>query len=262
MKLLTLNCHSWQEKQQLEKIKYIAKTIYENNYDVIALQEVSQLIDSNLVYDNIKESNFALLLDKELKQLGCNNYSFYFDISHIGYDIYEEGLCIFTKHPIKSKKSFVVSKNKSINSYKTRKIVKITIEYNNKDIDIYSCHLGWWSDNDECFKHQVDTLAENIGNNITFLMGDFNNDANISNEGYEYILKHNILDTYKLSKNKDLGITVKGKIDGWSNNTKDMRLDIIFTNNNIEVMNSNVIFNGENKNIVSDHFGVEIEVNL
>ena len=27
MKLLTLNCHSWQEDNQLEKIKYLAKVI-------------------------------------------------------------------------------------------------------------------------------------------------------------------------------------------------------------------------------------------
>ena len=27
MKLLTLNCHSWQEDNQIEKIKYLAKII-------------------------------------------------------------------------------------------------------------------------------------------------------------------------------------------------------------------------------------------
>ena len=42
MKLLTLNCHSWQEENQIEKIKYLAKIIKEKQYDVIALQEVSQ----------------------------------------------------------------------------------------------------------------------------------------------------------------------------------------------------------------------------
>lgn len=44
MKLLTLNCHSWQEDNQIEKIKYLAKVIQEEEYDVIALQEVSQSI--------------------------------------------------------------------------------------------------------------------------------------------------------------------------------------------------------------------------
>ena len=88
MKLLTLNCHSWQEENQIEKIKYIAKTINEKDYDVIALQEVSQLIEKDKVYENVKSDNFALLLQNELKSLGNNQYEFYWDVAHIGYDIY------------------------------------------------------------------------------------------------------------------------------------------------------------------------------
>ena len=59
MKLLTLNCHSWQEENQIEKIKYLASVIKEEQYDVIALQEVSQRIDSRSVDSKIKEDNFA-----------------------------------------------------------------------------------------------------------------------------------------------------------------------------------------------------------
>ena len=70
MKLLTLNCHSWQEEKQLDKIEYIAKTIKENKYDVIALQEVSQLIESEILYDNIKKDNFVYLINEKLKSLG------------------------------------------------------------------------------------------------------------------------------------------------------------------------------------------------
>lgn len=77
MKLLTLNCHSWQEENQLEKIAYIAKTINEKNYDVIALQEVSQLINEEVLHDNIKKNNFVVLLQDELKKLGNNDYKFF-----------------------------------------------------------------------------------------------------------------------------------------------------------------------------------------
>ena len=97
MKILTLNCHSWQEEKQIEKIKYLAKVINENNYDVIAMQEVSQSIYSDIVYESIKEDNFALLLNKELKNLGNDSYDFFWDMAHIGYEIYEEGLCLMTK---------------------------------------------------------------------------------------------------------------------------------------------------------------------
>lgn len=126
MKLLTLNCHSWQEENQMYKMKYLAKIIYENNYDIISLQEVSQLINSKIAYKNVKEDNFVLLLNNELDKLGCKDYKFYFEISHIGYDIYEEGICILTKLPIIDKQSFIVSQSNSINSYKTRRIVKLT----------------------------------------------------------------------------------------------------------------------------------------
>lgn len=69
MKLLTLNCHSWQEENQMEKIKYLAKVIQEEEYDVIALQEVSQSIQAKIVCGNKKEDNFGLLLLEELKAL-------------------------------------------------------------------------------------------------------------------------------------------------------------------------------------------------
>ena len=58
MKLLTLNCHSWIEENQLEKIKYLTQVIKEKQYDIIALQEVSQSIEKNIVSEDIKEDNF------------------------------------------------------------------------------------------------------------------------------------------------------------------------------------------------------------
>ena len=58
MKLLTLNCHSWMEENQLEKIKYLAEIINEKQYDVISFQEVSQSIEKSVVSGDIKEDNF------------------------------------------------------------------------------------------------------------------------------------------------------------------------------------------------------------
>lgn len=259
MKLLTLNCHSWQEKNQLDKIKYIAKTIFENQYDVVALQEVSHLIESKSINDTIKEDNFVYLLNNEIKKLGCDKYKFYWDMSHIGFDIYEEGICILTKLEVIEKSSFYVSKSCDIKNPKSRKILKLTLNHNKEKIDFYSCHIGWFEDDD--FKFQVDNLFKN-SERVSFYMGDFNNDANKKNEGYDYILSKGVFDTFDISKNKDEGITVKGKIDGWENNKNDMRIDLILCNKHIDVIHSKVIFNGENKDIVSDHFGVEVLVNI
>lgn len=130
MKLLTLNCHSWQEENQVEKIKYLAEVIKEKQYDVIALQEVSQSIDAKLVNSIIKEDNFAKLLIDELNKLDEYKYNFIWDYSHIGYDIYEEGLAILTKHEIEDFKSFYISKSDDKTNYRSRNIINIKVKIN------------------------------------------------------------------------------------------------------------------------------------
>lgn len=260
MKLLTLNCHSWLEEEQLEKIKYLAKTIVQEKYDVIALQEASQSIKASIKEGNIKEDNYGLLLIDEINKLGGEKYHLVWDYSHIGYDIYEEGLCILTKHEIVNSESFYVSQNQSKAFWKSRKIVKATINVNNEHIDFYSCHMGWWNDEEESFIVQVKNLLSHAkeSKNRAFFMGDFNNNAFLKNEGYDFLKSNGLIDTYTLAENKDSGVTVKESIAGWDDNTEELRIDIIFTNENTEVYESKVIFNGENKKIISDHFGVEV----
>lgn len=261
MKLLTLNCHSWQEENQLDKIKHLAETIQEKSYDVIALQEVSQSIASPVASAYLKEDNFALVLLEELQKLGATDYKFFWDFAHIGYDIYEEGLAILTKHPIIKDESFFISKNEDTNYWKTRKIVGVQIEYNGRPISFYSCHLGWWGDEEEPFQQQMDSLLQQTKQEtLTFWMGDFNNNALLRGEGYNYMIKQGLYDTYHLAEEADNGVTVKGKIAGWDQNKQDLRIDLILTNQPVPVLSSHVLFNGINKSVISDHFGVEIHI--
>ena len=235
MKLLTLNCHSWQEDNQIEKIKYLAKIIKEKQYDVIALQEVSQKINSKLLQAMIKEDNFAQLLIEELNKINES------------------------KHKIKDCKSFYVSKSDNKRNYRSRKIISITVNIEGNDVDFYSCHTGWWNDDIEPFKYHADMLIENISDDrLAFVMGDFNNNAYVRNEGYDYLMKLGLKDTYVMAEEKDDGVTVKGKIAGWEMQEEDKRLDLILTNREIKVLRSKVIFNKDNKHIISDHYGVEV----
>ncbi|QZY57303.1 endonuclease/exonuclease/phosphatase family protein [Crassaminicella profunda] len=260
MKFLTLNTHSWMEEYQEEKIKIIARNIKEKSYDMIALQEVNQSIEKKCIFKNIKEDNFALVLLKELESLGCMEYSMLWDFSHIGYDKYEEGVSILTKHKIKEDISFFITKSVDQTFWKTRKIIGATIKINEEPIDFYSCHLGWWHDEEEPFKDQADQLLSNIKKDrLTFIMGDFNNNAFVRNEGYDYLIEKGLYDTFSMAKEKDTGVTVKGKIAGWSSNKQDLRLDLILSNKKIGIKYSKVIFNGKNKPVVSDHYGVEIQ---
>lgn len=259
MRLLTLNCHSWMEENQIEKIKYLAKIIKENQYDVIALQEVSQSIEKNIIKGKIKEDNFVHLLNEELKKIEefNYNYNYIWDFSHIGYDIYEEGLAILTKHNIDEKESFYITKSSEKDFYKSRKIIKCTVNIDNTKINFFTCHLGWWNDEEESFKHQVKKLINKI-DGLSFIMGDINNDAMIRNEGYDYLISNSLIDTYNLATEKDDGITVPGEIAGWEGQNDKKRLDVILTNKSVNVKKSNVIFNNKNKNIISDHFGVDV----
>ncbi|PFE03484.1 endonuclease [Bacillus sp. AFS023182] len=263
MKLLTLNCHSWQEENQIEKIRHLAKTIQEEDYDVIALQEVSQSIKAQNVCGNKKKDNYGLVLLAELEKLGLRNYNIVWDFSHIGYDIYEEGLAIITKHPIVKQNSFFISESKDISYWKARKIVSVTISYKGKNITLYSCHLGWWNDEEEPFQDQVDCLIKNVnGNEPSFLMGDFNNNARLQGEGYDYLMQKGFYDTYELALKKDEGTTVQGKIAGWDENKQNLRIDLILSNKPTTVLSSKVIFNGVNRNVISDHFGVEVQLDI
>ncbi len=123
--------------------------------------------------------------------------------------------------------------------------------------------MGWWHDKEEPFKAQAEKLFKNINlDKTSFFMGDFNNDAFINNEGYEYLISNGLIDTYYLAKMKDDGVTVKGEIAGWEGNILCKRIDLILTNKPVQVAYSKVIFNSINKPVVSDHFGVEVKIDI
>ncbi|KSU61895.1 endonuclease [[Bacillus] enclensis] len=263
MKLLTLNCHSWQEDNQLEKISILAHAIAEKSYDVIALQEVSQLTESETVSGLVKKDNFALVLLDELNKLGVADYQIVWDFAHIGYDVYEEGVAILTKHDIVEEHRFFISKSHDQSYWKTRKIVGATISYHGRPLSFYSCHIGWWKDEEEPFRYQADSLLEQItAESPSFLMGDFNNNAYIRDEGYDYLLSKDLVDTYELAAERDDGVTVEGEIAGWDENKTNLRIDLVLASEEVDVRSSNVIFNGNNKPVVSDHYGIEVHINM
>ena len=101
--------------------------------------------------------------------------------------------------------------------------------------------------------------------NPKILMGDFNTDAITNPQAYEQIKSLGLLDTFELAEQKDSGVTVEKAIDGWRGHSEEKRLDYIFLNQAtlnqaIRVLSSQVIFNGKNKPVVSDHFGVEVDL--
>ena len=105
-------------------------------------------------------------------------------------------------------------------------------------------------------------LKRSRTDNLKILMGDFNTDANGNPEDYQNIVNQGLYDTYVMAQKKDSGITVDKGIDGWDQDKSKKRIDYMFSNKQIKVKESEVIFNGKNKGVVSDHFGIKVEIEI
>lgn len=275
MKLLTCNTHSIVEKDYEEKLSYFNKWLAKEEYDIVALQEVNQTHESKKINIDglkgyvpsgegiiIREDNHIMRVVNSLQAQGKEYYWTWTPIK-LGYDKYDEGIGIISKHKPKEIREFYLTKSKSYTNWKVRKVIGIKVEIEGKERWFFSVHTGWWDDDEENFKDQLRKLNRELSfvDEDIYLMGDFNNPYQIENEGYDEILNSGWYDTYDLAEEKDDGITVSGLIDGWkeNKNLKEMRIDFIFKTNNKKVKRSRVIFNGKVGEVVSDHFAVEVE---
>lgn len=263
MKLLTLNVHAWQEDNQMEKINKLAKVIHDKRYDVVALQEVSQHRDCALESGLLREDNYGLLLKKRLESLGSDDYELLWDMSHYGYGVYEEGIALLVRHPVQQKRSFFITTSTSMDVWKSRKIVGADLLVDDHPLAVYSCHLGWWGDEDEPYESQVSRLIDEAGKHKQFmLLGDFNSPDDKTNEGYTCLLAQGLYDTHPTAEHKSGHATIQGDIAGWNGNRDGLKIDYVFSNWKSNVKKSAVIFDGDHHPIISDHFGVEIELDL
>ena len=273
MKVMTLNTHSWLEEEPFTKLQELADKIVAEGYDVIALQEVNQLIKTNIVNKQqlidfcpvmnqtpIHEDNFAYCLVQRLAEAG-EAYFWSWEMSHIGYDKYEEGNAILSKTPLDSR-AYLVSETKEKENYRTRMILVAKTVIENQPIVVASCHFSWWSDAETGFAYEWQFLQKQL---LTYqmpclLMGDFNNP--VGEEGYRLVAANQlkVKDSYLLAEQKSEEATIEKKIDGWENNTEALRIDYIFVPMDSKVSAYTRIFDGTNGPIVSDHFGVAVEM--
>ncbi len=276
MKVLTLNTHAWIEEEPEVKLGQIADFIAEEDFRMIALQEINQTIAAKEVEDGlfikpsgesqsvaIKEDNFALLLVRLLKERG-QTYYWSWTANHVGYDKYDEGVAILSKVPFTSE-SILVSDTSDYSNYLTRRVLKGTMTLEEQEWAVFSCHYSWWLSptGTSSFKKEWDRTLQHIDagrNQIHLLMGDFNNEATVKDEGYAYMQETapQLLDTYVEADEKIGSATVLSDIDGWEGHTDEKRIDYVFTDYAREVESYRVVFDGKKEPIVSDHFGVAV----
>lgn len=276
MKLLTLNTHSWMEEQPLKKLDALVDTILKADYDIIALQEINQSIDAEQITDEhfitpqeerlsvpIKEDNFAYILVQKLKDRGLS-YFWSWTANHIGYDMYDEGVAILCKVPFESE-GHLVSKTTDYDSRYTRKVLKAQFARNGQIWTILSVHYSWWlnDEGEKSFQYEWDNTvgfiqADERENLI--VMGDFNNDPKVENEGYSLVSQTApfLKDAFEAAKVTIGEATVESAIDGWDGHTDDKRIDYVFVGQGLPVQSCQVVFDGKDAPVISDHFGVEV----
>lgn len=269
MKLLTLNTHSLVEEHYSEKLEAFVQAVSEEQPDIIALQEVNQTITEMPVKIaqgyipcaegiTIRQDNHIYHTTEMLKSRGICYFWTWLPLKK-GYDKYDEGIALMSRSPILETKIVQTSAINDYNNWKTRKILGIRTEAAPEEW-FFSVHYGWWDDPDEPFQGQWQRTKDALTDHSRmWLMGDFNSPAEVRGEGYDMIRNDGWHDCYLLAKEKYCGITVGKVIDGWKDKTTStdgMRIDQIWCSEKRKIISSEVIFNGTNRSIVSDHYGV------
>lgn len=283
MKLLTLNTHSLEEPGYADKTEKFIEMLEKEQPDIIALQEVNQSLDARELPDvmldgftrcngfnvPVRQDNHARKVAEELRKRGVYYYWTWIS-AKIGYGKYDEGMALFSRKPIRRVQEFLISRSDDYENWKTRKTLGIQVE--GTDDWFFTVHMGWWNDAEEPFARQWECLQEFLSQpeyteGSIWLMGDFNSPDDVKEEGYELILESGWSDTYLSAMEKDNGITVAEEIDGWRSEDglgnpgrKEKRLDYILCNKSEDIKSTKVVCNGTNYPIVSDHYGVMIEL--
>lgn len=266
MKLMTINTHSYAEGEIDTTLDVFVSAIRDLNPDIVAMQEVNQLRTAKPVKDcdliawqggiEPKDDNFGLCIARKLNDMGLNYKLVWLGIKH-GYVVFDEGIAFLVKNDVSSTHAYALSETEDTDNWRKRMALVV------KSQNMWFCnvHMGRWDDEKEPFKNQWQKLKNYTCNKSPmWIMGDFNIPADKRNEGYDLILSDGWHDTYTMAQDKDDGYTVKGSIDGWKD-TEDIcqRIDYIFADKKTDITSSYTVFNGKNKEVISDHYGIIIE---
>ncbi len=183
LRVMTLNLHTYQEPDQQEKFKQIAKAITEKKIDLVCLQEVGEHWNNG---EGDWASNAARIINSHLPE-PCHLHT---DWSHLGFDRFREGVAILSRYPFVYTDAGYVSDSQDPYDIHSRKVVmaQVRVPYFGL-LNVFSAHLSWPSDG---FFPQFDRLRAWAAQRhtpevmATLLGGDFNITA--GTEAYRHIV--------------------------------------------------------------------------
>ncbi len=270
---LTINLHTYQEDDQDEKLNMIADVIGKMDIDFIAFQECAQHKNATIIEANIRKDNMAWRIANMLKSNYNTDYGFGWDWAHYGWNVWEEGIAVVSKHPLVETDNRYISSNKSQTNIESRKVIYGAFQLGDKRIHLFSAHTHWRTSetseeqNNQMKNIKAMVLEKEVANSYSFVAGDFNGNPTSSypwSEGYNTMVKDGIfIDTYFVANpdanNKPAQSkhhTILGDFPG--------RIDYIFMKDNtaFEIQASQIIFKTDVVGKVSDHYGVLTKVRL
>lgn len=270
MKLLTLNTHSWMEENMEAKCAALVERIVKQDYDLICLQEVNQLINTQPVSHplhyqplegnpEIHEDNYALRLVEALAAKG-KHYNWSWVYNHIGYDRFHEGVAILCQSSIEVV-GVLASTTIIPEDYHTRRALLARTQIAGQSFSVVSLHLSWW---EKGFEREWNRLSKALEaeSSPLIIMGDFNNPT--GNQGYQRVLNANLnlVDSHSIAESVRGDHTIEAAIDGWEGNQAALKVDHIFVDKSCHVNASRVVFDGEDGPVLSDHFGLEVDLTV
>jgi maltose 6'-phosphate phosphatase len=273
--VLTLNLHTYQEANPTLQIERVAEFIARTEPDLICLQECGQSVDAPPVQDEracfndgrspdvLRSDNMALLLAARLEQNHSKRLYYAWAMSHIGFDVYEEGVAIMSPHVLSGCEARYVSQTQGKWDLNSRRAICGFIEPDGIGrVSVVSVHTSWWSADpvqQNAVKDQIDSLKELVHQRqhdalpvASIVAGDFNSAA--GGQGYKRLTDGTtvqFVDTY-----------VEANPHGFNVPTEETgtRIDYIFRGGNDRCVatTSQVFFNHTPSlgGRVSDHFAV------
>lgn len=270
MKILTLNCHTTTECDSKKQMAAIVDVIVSEKITSFCLQEVKQertgrIVDHSVLKKlsfieaqegevQIRESNFAFLLQKELRKVKSN-------FSWTWADSYEEdeaniGLAIFSKISFSAVKTKMLTRDLVHKGRCKRRSVAVCLENSQVLVNVhfseqYNQFLLEWG-------NLIKWIKEIKKENVLFVMGDFNIDAESNRIGYKKLCE-SFQDTYMAALSRGDGLTVRGAVKGWQDSKIGKRIDYILAQPAQSIISSRIYFEGDLTPRISSHAGVVIE---
>ncbi len=273
--ILTLNLHTYQESDQSQKLKMLSDVISKLDIDFVAFQECAQNRNAPLYIGNLKKDNMALKIIQNLDKDYNKKYSITWDWAHYGWQQYEEGVCIISKHDLLDTDQKIISTSTSVDNITSRKAIYGSYKVQKTRFNILSAHTHWRTSlEDEEQNNQVKAIKEMAAEKnepdldaVTFICGDFNGNPTSEfpySEGYNTMVRDGKYSDTFLDMNPDANtippiskyFTVGGSLPG--------RIDYIFKNKSdrIKVKASQILFTNQVIGLVSDHFGVITKIEV